>query len=154
MTSIHFVSTTTVIHSFYISFVCLLPPLCGHQGFCSSPLWFRCASLSSLFTWHERVAVSRPNVANVSSFGGPRGFTKEAINMAQRGEGIVTWSGLPLDICRYFIITPVFCVYSQAGWCEDIHEDAPGPKPSSGESHQMVWLLMVDTEVFRWRESC
>ena len=71
----------------YISALIASFPLCGHQGFCSSPLWFICAWLPSLFTWHERVAVSRPKVAHVNSFGGPWDFTKEAINTAQRGEG-------------------------------------------------------------------
>jgi hypothetical protein len=31
--------------------------------------------------------VCRPNVAHVNSFGGPSDFTKEIINMAQRGKG-------------------------------------------------------------------
>lgn len=85
--SFHLVSSTTVIRSFYISFYCFPPPLCGHWGFYSGPLWFSCAWFSSLFTWHVKLLVCRPNVAHVNSFGSPWDFTKETINMAQRGKG-------------------------------------------------------------------
>jgi hypothetical protein len=62
-------------------------PLCGRQGFCSGSVWFTCAWLSSLFTWHVKLAICRATVAHVNYFGGPWDLTKATINMAQTGKG-------------------------------------------------------------------